>query len=233
MSRASLISLDDVAAGHGRHAVISGVNLQICRGAFCGVLGPNGAGKTTLLKTIAGILPPIAGQITSQSLHFGYVPQRESLESILPVSALEVALMGICGRVGPGRFVTVAERTWAWHCLDQTGVGDLARQSFARLSGGQKQRVLISRALVNKPELLLLDEPTVGIDAAATETILDLLGNLHTQGITILMVNHDFPALRRSVNEVIWIHEGTAIQGPASEMLNRQHLEKYLGVAWE
>ena len=226
------MTLDRVAVGYGRQPILQGVSLEVHGGSFVGMLGPNGAGKTTLLKTIAGILPPLAGKISGSKdeLHVGYVPQRESLDPIFLFSSLEVVLMGLCGRVGPGRLITKSKRDWARECLAKTGTADLGRKRFAELSGGQKQRVLISRALANEPNLLLLDEPTVGIDLAATETILKVLAELHRQGITLLMVNHDFSALRRAVDEVIWIHEGAAVQGPASEMLNREHLEKYLGV---
>ena len=232
MSAPTLMTLHGVAVGYGRKPVLQGISLELRAGSFLGLLGPNGVGKTTLLKTIGGILPPIAGKITAakNELHIGYVPQRESLDPIFLFSSLEVVLMGLCGRVGPGRPVTKPKRDWARDCLAKTGSADLERKRFSELSGGQKQRVLIARALANEPDLLLLDEPTVGIDLAATETILKVLAQLHTQGMTLLMVNHDFPALRRAVDEVIWIHEGATVQGRASEMLNREHLEKYFGV---
>lgn len=232
MSGPTLIALDQVAVGYGRQPILQSVALEVHSGSFVGMLGPNGAGKTTLLKTLAGILPPVAGRLVfpSSSSHVGYVPQRESLDPIFPFTAFEVVLMGICGRVRPGRFITKPDRAWALHCLERTASADLARKRFAELSGGQKQRVLIGRALANKPDLLLLDEPTAGIDLAATDVILKVLSQLHSEGMTILMVNHDFAVLRRTVNEVLWIHNGAVIQGSAAEMLNREHLEKYLGV---
>ena len=230
MSHTTLISLNRVSVGYHRRAILEDINLEVRRGACVGVLGPNGAGKTTLLKTLAGILAPVAGKVQASSFRVGYVPQRESLDPIFMVSSLEVVLMGVCGRIGPGRIITRTEKEWARQCLEQTGTANLARNRFSELSGGQKQRVLISRALANKPELLLLDEPTVGIDAAATEAVVTLLNQLHKDGLTILMVNHDFAALRRSVDEVIWIEAGRIIQGPATEMLNREQLEKYLGL---
>jgi manganese/zinc/iron transport system ATP- binding protein len=232
VSGPNLVVLDRVAVGYGRQPVLEGVTLEIRAGSFVGMLGPNGAGKTTLLKTIAGILPPLAGKIavTANEFHVGYVPQRESLDPIFLFSSLEVVLMGLCGRLGPGQLITKRERALARQCLEKTGAADLAQKRFSELSGGQKQRVLISRALANTPNLLLLDEPTAGIDLAATETILNLLMGLRREGMTILMVNHDFAALRRAVDEVFWIHEGQAFHGPVNEMLNREHLEKYLGV---
>ena len=160
---------------------------------------------------------------------FGYVPQREALDSIFLLSSQEVVLMGACGRVKPGRFLGREEKDYAQKCLEEAGAGVLARRRFSELSGGQRQRVLIARALMARPDFLLLDEPTAGIDAAAAQAILELLGRLQRErALTILMVNHDLSAVRRAVESVIWLHQGKVLHGPVGELLSREKIEEIM-----
>ena len=224
------MELQGVAVGYDRHAVLAGLDLQIARGTFIGLLGTNGSGKTTLLKTIAGILPPVAGTVTFHPpAVLGYVPQRDQLDSVFLFSAFEVALMGVCGRVGAGRRIGSAERGRVLDCLRQTGADGFARERFAELSGGQKQRVLIARALAAQADFLLLDEPTAGIDAAATKAIMELLVQLHRErSLTILMVNHDLAAVRQTAQHIIWVRDGKLLQGPTAELLQRDQIEALL-----
>jgi ABC-type Mn2+/Zn2+ transport system ATPase subunit len=230
----TLLELQDVAVGYDRSVVLRDVQLRLRRGSFTGLLGANGSGKSTLIKTILGVLPPLAGRIHFSRVHgrdpiLGYVPQREALDPIFLLSSFEVVLMGACGRVGPGRFFGRVEREWARHCLEQTGVADLAGDRFSQLSGGQKQRVLIARALAAKPDFLLLDEPTAGIDAAASQAIMELLRQIHAgHKMTLLMVNHDLGTVRKYVEQVIWLDEGRVLQGPAGELLTRDKIEEIL-----
>jgi manganese/zinc/iron transport system ATP- binding protein len=231
MTGRPLLTLDHLTAGHGRQPVLVNVHLVLARGTLAGLIGANGSGKTTLLKTIAGILPPLDGTVKFHPLDgrppvLGYVPQRESLDPIYPLSSFEVTLMGTYARVSPGRWAQREERDWARECLRQTGAEDIAERRFAELSGGQKQRVLIARALAARPDLLLLDEPTAGIDAAASRAIAALLRRLHEQGMTILMVNHELPVVREIASEVIWLQNGQAEQGTAEQMLSPQKMEQ-------
>jgi ABC-type Mn2+/Zn2+ transport system ATPase subunit len=226
----TLLSLRDVAVGYDRHAVLTGVNLSVDRGSFTGLLGANGSGKSTLIKTILGIIPPAAGRMVFAPIEghapvFGYVPQRESLDPIFLLSNLEVVLMGVCGRVGPGRLIGKTERDWAQHCLEQTGAAALARRHFSELSGGQKQRVLIARALAAKPDLLLLDEPTSGIDVNVKHSIMELLRRIHEeQRKTIVMSSHDLPVVRQYTQHVVWLREGKILEGKPAELLNRERI---------
>jgi len=229
-----LLTLDDVAVGYDRHIVLGKIQIRLRRGEFTGLLGANGSGKSTLIRTILGVLPPLEGRIRFNPIDgrepiLGYVPQREALDSIFLLSSFEVVLMGVCGRVGPGRFLDKSEHEWARHCLEQTGAADLRGKRFSQLSGGQKQRVLIARALATSPDLLLLDEPTAGIDAAASQAIMELLRRIHgDQKITVLMVNHDLPTVRQYVQQVIWLHEGKVLQGTVGELLTRDKIEEIL-----
>jgi zinc transport system ATP-binding protein len=216
----AIVILKDLAVGYGRSPVLQNLNATIARGDSVGLLGANGSGKTTLLKTIAGILPPLAGEIQSargERPVVGYVPQRETLDHAFLLTSLEIVLMGICGRLGPGKFVRKAEREWAVECLGRTGAENLGEKAFAELSGGQKQRVLIARALVARPDLLLLDEPTAGVDTAATNAITELLGKLNGEGVTIIMVNHDVPVLRRATRMIWSVRDGKVETVPTTE----------------
>jgi manganese/zinc/iron transport system ATP- binding protein len=229
-----LLTLDAVTVGYERHVVLRDIQFSLQRSSFTGLLGANGSGKSTLIKTVLGIIPPLAGKVTFHTVGgaapvLGYVPQRETLDPIYLISSFEVVLMGTYGRVGPGRFVNRSERDWAMECLTRTDAASLRDKRFSQLSGGQKQRVLIARALATRPDLLLLDEPTAGIDAAATQSIMDLLKEIHErEKLTIVMVNHDLPAVRRYAQNVIWLHQGKVLQGAVSELLTPEQIEKIL-----
>jgi ABC-type Mn2+/Zn2+ transport system ATPase subunit len=231
-----LLILDNLTVGYGRNVVLKDIKLAIDRGSFSGLLGANGSGKSTLIKTILGIIPPLAGKLNFTPINghtpvLGYVPQREALDSVFLLSNLEVVVMGASGRVAPGRRFNSTEKEFARQCLERTGVGDLSRKRFSELSGGQKQRVLIARALTTKPDLLLLDEPTAGIDASAAEAILELLQRLHREeALTILMVNHDLQTVRKNVQEIIWLQHGRVLHGPVHELLSPQKIEDILGL---
>lgn len=235
MTGGILLKCDNVAVGYDRHVVLSHLQLTLPQGGFIGLLGANGSGKSTLIKTILGIIPPLAGRLDFPSHQgrapvFGYVPQRESLDSIFPLSCFEVVLMGVCGRVAPGLRIGVEERNYARQCLHAAGAENLGRQPFAQLSGGQKQRVLIARALAARPEFLLLDEPTAGIDAVASEAVMELLSRLHReQGLTMLLVNHDLRVMQKYVQHVLWLHDGRVLEGTADELLNRDKVTELLG----
>jgi len=232
----SLLTLNHLAVGYGRQEVLPDVNLRLPRGSFTGLLGANGSGKSTLIKTILGIIPPLSGRVEFASVNgrphvLGYTPQRDSLDSIFLLSSFEVVLMGTCGRVRPGRRISHAEKEFAHECLRETGADHLGRKLFSQLSGGQKQRVLIARALATKPDFLLLDEPTSGIDAAARQGVMELLRRIHKQQqLTILLASHDLPIVRSYVQRVIWLHLGHVLQGPVHEMLAPEKIEEILNL---
>jgi ABC-type Mn2+/Zn2+ transport system ATPase subunit len=230
----SLVTLDNVSVGYGRHVVLAGLNLSLARGSYTALLGANGSGKSTLLKSLLGLLPPLSGRVEFARIDgrppvLGYVPQRETLDENFPFSGFEVALMGALGRVGPGRLMPRGEREWTRECLLATGAEGFAAQSFASLSGGQKQRVLIARALATRPDFLVLDEPTAGIDAASGRVVIELLDRLHReQRLTILMVNHDLHTVRQHAPDVIWLRQGRVAHGPATALLTHEKIGEML-----
>ena len=218
-----LIILEQVGVGYSGRAVLSEVSISISRGDSIGLLGANGSGKTTLLKTIAGVLPPASGQVRfggGKRPVMGYVPQRESIDQAFMLSCLEIVLMGACGRVRAGKFLNRSEREYARECLKKTGAEELTNRRFAELSGGQKQRVLIARALMTQPDLLLLDEPTAGVDPAATEAITKLMQGLNRDGLTLVMVNHDLAVVRQVARRVLWAHDGAIAERSPADIIN-------------
>jgi len=178
-----IITLDNLAIGYDGQAVLSGISLAIARDSFTALLGANGAGKSTLLKTLLGLQPVVSGEIrlhspTGTKPIFGYVPQAIQFDPLYPLTGFDVALMGTFQRVGPMQFPSRAEKDFVHECLKATAADEFAKKKFSQLSGGQKQRVLIARALATKPDILVLDEPTAGVDVAATHS---LLGKKHSE----------------------------------------------------
>lgn len=220
------VEMRQLTVGYNRRPVLSGIDWSIDEGALTAIVGANGSGKSTLLKTIAGILPPISGEVRisrtdGKTPAIGYVPQSESLDAMFLFSNLDVVLMGACGRVGPGRGIPKREKQKAAECLNSVGMEEFGKRRFSEMSGGQKQRVLVARALMVSPDLLLLDEPTSGIDPAAAQLIMELLTRIHRgQEMTIVMVTHDIAVVRRYLPEMVWLDQGQLRFGPAEALLN-------------
>lgn len=233
----AMVLLEKVSIGYGQKVVLSDLDLDLPRGSFTALLGANGSGKSTLVRTLAGLQPLLAGQMRIGSASdpramIGYVPQREQLDPLFLFSGFEVALMGVFGRLAPGRPVPASERENVRHCLRLTGADHFAHQSYSQLSGGQKQRILVARALVTKPDLLLLDEPTAGIDAAAAQAIMEVLTQLNReQKQTILLASHDLPTVREFVPQVVWLHQGRLLSGPVQELTTPAKIAELLGLS--
>jgi ABC-type Mn2+/Zn2+ transport system ATPase subunit len=228
---APLITIEGLAIGYNGKPVLSGISVSIDQGGFTAILGANGCGKSTLLKTILGLIPPIGGHLQigsgNQPIVFGYVPQSTELDPLYPFTGFDVALMGTYGRVKPGKFVPVVERSFVHQCLEAAGAEGFEGKRFAELSGGQKQRILIARALATRPDMLVLDEPTAGVDAVATHAVLEFISNIHEEkNITILLVTHDLPIVRKHAQQVIWIHNEKVLHGNVGEMLKPERLSE-------
>ena len=229
----ALITLDKVSIGYNSQPVLSDISLSIDQAGFTAILGVNGSGKSTLLKTILGLIPPVAGRVgTSLSgtpLVFGYVPQSSLFDPIYLLTGFDVALMGVYGRIGAGRLVPAVEREFTRECLRAAGAEEFAHRRFAELSGGQKQRVLIARALATRPEVLVLDEPTSGVDRDASKAVLEFIAQINKERkITVLLVTHDFASARHYAEHVIWLHEGTVHNGPTADLLSAERMAEML-----
>jgi len=232
----SLLRLEDVSLGYGGRPVLEHVSFTVDRGEFAALLGPNGAGKTTLFRGMLGLIPVLAGRVdygfNRRATPPGYVPQKESLDPIFPLTAYEVVLMGAAARVPPLWPVGRHRRRLAAECLARVGLSDAAEQPFWALSGGQKQRILIARALAVEPQLLLLDEPTAGVDPGAEAAIIDVITRLNrAEGLTVVIVSHHLRLVRDAVRSVIWVGEGSATKGTTEEMLSAERLVDTFGAA--
>lgn len=228
------VALRDVSLGYDGRVVLEKISLSVERGEFLALLGPNGAGKTTLLRGVLGLIPVLGGSIEYGFDRLasppGYVPQRETLDPIFPLTVSEVVLMGTYARMAPLRPVGRRQRQVAATCLEQVGLPDLAKRPFWALSGGQKQRVLIARALAAEPEILMLDEPTSGVDPGASAAIMNLISSLNRgQGLTVVLVSHHLRLVRSLVRSVIWVEGGRAVKGPTEAMLAPERVGDIFG----
>jgi zinc transport system ATP-binding protein len=192
--------------------ILENVSFVIKQGEFVGIFGPNGGGKTTLLKLLLGFLKPQKGsvEILGESPKvarekMGYVPQISHLDRQFPITVLEVVMMG-CLEKSPWHSYTKDAKEKARAALKEVDMLDFQNHSFGTLSGGQAQRVLIARALVSKPTILLLDEPTASVDASAEESIYKLLESLKGT-MTIIMVTHDRQVMMQKVDRFICVHK--------------------------
>jgi zinc/manganese transport system ATP-binding protein len=229
----ALIELKDVAFGYADALVLEHVNVHIHPGQFAAVVGPSGAGKTTLLKLVLGLLKPLRGDIcvdgcvggssSERKLKIGYVPQLETVDWNFPVTVEQVALMG----------ATQRNRFWPSHnraaykrlheILKRLEIDQLAQRHIRDISGGQQQRTFLARALMAEPDLLVLDEPTAGVDARTAEGVLHLLAHLNQDGMSILMTTHDLNATAAHVPWVICLNRNVIAQG-APEDVFTEHI---------
>jgi ABC-type Mn2+/Zn2+ transport system ATPase subunit len=231
----SLITLDNLSIGYNGQPVLSGLTLSITRASFTAILGANGSGKSTLLKTLLGLLPPVAGRIDIASagapLTFGYVPQSNRFDPVYLLTGFDVALMGVYGRIRVGHLIPPEERDFTRECLHAAGAEDFFHKRFAELSGGQKQRVLIARALTTRPDVLVLDEPTAGVDRETTTAVLEFISEIcKEKKITVLLVTHDFSAVRHYAEKCIWLHDGKVFQGAADELLTAERISEIFAI---
>lgn len=234
-----LAELQHVCVDYGGDRVLEQVNLSIRRGDFLGILGPNGAGKTTLLRVMLGLVRPSCGHVRlfGQDLRsfrawhrVGYVPQKAAFEPRFPATVREVVLSGRAGRAGLGRRFGPADHAGVDAALEITGLWEVQHRLVGRLSGGQQQRVLLARALANEPELLLLDEPTVGVDPEGEERFYALLRRLHLErGTTLVLVSHDVAAVAREVSQLACLNRTLIYHGPPEHALQTGALDRLYG----
>lgn len=206
----TLIRIQAADFGYQGRPVVRRASLTLAPGEFVAIAGSNGSGKTTLLRGLLGLLPPLAGRVERRpELRIGYVPQRETLDPLYPLSAFDVAMLGAWRDLPFWRFTGRRERAMTRDALAACGASAFAGRRYAELSGGQRQRVLVARALASEPHLLLLDEPTAGVDPAAEQSILDLLAGLaRERGLGVWMVTHHLEALAGRTDRVASVTDG-------------------------
>jgi ABC-type Mn2+/Zn2+ transport system ATPase subunit len=230
-----LVRFERVTLGYGRRPVLSDLTFTIPEGDFLGIVGPNGSGKTTIIRAMLGTVAPLAGTVTkAPGLRFGYVPQRDQVDSLYPLSVADVVIMGRYDRIQPGRRPGEEDRLKVRQALAQVGIPQLADRRLASVSGGQKQRTLIARALVGDPTVLVLDEPTNGMDLVSTTQILGLIRDLHdVQGLTVVMVSHALNEVANYVKRIGLAFADRLRLGGVAEIINEQVLSEVYGLPVE
>ncbi|HYG60402.1 MAG TPA: metal ABC transporter ATP-binding protein [Symbiobacteriaceae bacterium] len=236
-----LVMIKELSFGYGDGLVLESVSLQVNQGEYLGLIGPNGSGKTTLLKLILGTLPaPRRGEIHlfgTPSAQFrdrwkiGYVAQKAaSFNTGFPATVEEIVLTGLAARKGLLRPFAHTDRHSAREALDKVGMLAYKDRLIGRLSGGQQQRVFIARALVSRPELLILDEPTVGVDVQAESQFYSLIRELRQQmGLTVVLVSHDIGAVAHEVTSLACLNRKLFYHGSPSEFGSEEQLCEFYG----
>ncbi len=232
-----VLTVHDLSAGYrGARQAIDQITFAVQRGERVGVVGPNGAGKSTLFKAIVGLIPHPTGHISihgedCQTSHnmIGYVPQQDSIDWGFPATVRDVVMMGRVRQVGWLRFPD--RRDWAAvdAQLDRVGMADFRRRQIGQLSGGQRRRVFIARALAQQTDVLLLDEPFSGVDAAAEEEILATLDTLHDEGVTVILATHDMGLAAHRFDRLLLLNRQVIAYGTADEVFRPETLSKAYG----
>jgi len=226
-----LVALAGVTCGYVDEAVLVEVDLAIRSREFVGIVGPSGAGKTTALRVLAGSMRPAHGSVTRRpGLRMAYVPQVETINWGFPVTVRECVLMSrVTGRRLP--WASRAERAQVADVLGRLDIGDLADRHIRELSGGQQQRVFIARALLGEPELLLMDEPTSGVDVRLRHEVLHLLDDLNARGLAIVLTTHDLNGIAAHLPRIVCLNRSVIGDGSPHEVLTSDVLERTYGAS--
>lgn len=238
----TIIKLENVYYSYEKKLVLENINLTIKEGMFVGLVGPNGGGKTTLIKIILGLLKPQRGNVYLLDKpidsfkdwnRIGYVSQKaNTFNKGFPATVFEVVSMGLTAKVGYFRFFNKRHKERVLEAIRQVDLESYAYENIGNLSGGQQQRVFIARALVSDPQLLILDEPTVGIDYQNVKRFYDLLYKLNKEkNITMLLVTHDTGAVTKFATEIACINQKLHFHGEACvyQSLSQEKLSEIYG----
>lgn len=231
------VCLKDVTVGYKNKVVFRHLSLEVPTGQFVGIVGPTGSGKTTLLKTILGTTPVFAGEVRlfGQSMErlspgtLGYVPQLESVDWSFPVTVEQVILMGLYTKSRLWPWPSREQRQQVHDLADRLGIHDVLHHHIVNISGGQRQRAFLARALISNPKLLVLDEPTAGVDIKTQHDVMHLLGDLTADGITILLTTHDLNAVASHLPWVMCFNKGLVAQGPPRDIFTPPILKQTYG----
>ena len=231
-----VVELRGVTAGYQGSRVLDGVNLRVMPGDFVGLLGPSGSGKTTLLRTILGAVPVRSGQVLvdgkpvrGRRNRAGYVPQLETIDWNFPVTVEEAVMMGRTMSNAWFPWFRKQERELAYDMMERLGIANLGKRHIRQLSGGQQQRVFLARALVSNPELLLLDEPTAGVDVKTRDDVMHLLHDLNHAGVTIIQSTHEINTVAVHLPRIICLNGAIVADGPPNRVMTPHILREVYG----
>ncbi|WP_370657409.1 metal ABC transporter ATP-binding protein [Deinococcus sp. KNUC1210] len=222
--------VEHLTVRYGAQVALEDASASFQAGQFSAVIGPNGAGKSTLLKTVLGLVEASSGSVSVNGLGSlrsasAYVPQQQTLDWAFPVTVWDVAMMGRTARLGWLRGPRRADRDIVAAALEQTEVSDLRHRPIQALSGGQRQRVLLARMLARQAQVLLLDEPLTGVDAATQEKIMRLLQEQARRGCIVAMVTHDLEAAARWCDQLLLVNRRVVAQGTPAEVYTPANIE--------
>jgi zinc transport system ATP-binding protein len=236
----NLIELHNISFSYGKNQVLKNVDLNVHKGDYLGIIGPNGGGKTTILKIMLGLLEPSEGEVivfgksikeTKSWTKISYVPQKAiHFEASFPATVEEVVSMGRIAKRGIFRFPTKYDQQKVHEALEHVGMLDHKDSLIGNLSGGQQQRVFIARALAAEPEIIFLDEPTVGIDIQNQEEFYQLLSKLNSElHKTLVLVSHDIDVVTNEVTEIACINQSLVYHGTPKEFIKEDYIERLYG----
>jgi ABC-type Mn2+/Zn2+ transport system ATPase subunit len=240
-SHPAIIRFDHAWFGFPSVIALEDISLSIHAGEFIGVIGPNGSGKTTLCRAVLGLISPLKGQLhifdcaceelrCHHRAQIGYLPQKGVVDRDFPVTVLETVMMGRYGALGLFRRPGPEDRQIALESLALVAMERYRDVALGSLSGGQQQRVFIARALAQQPKVLLLDEPTTGLDLPMQHNVLDLIQHLHkTLRLTVLLITHDINMIRSRVDRLVLLKTRLYAQGPPADVLKPEILEQVYG----
>ena len=228
----ALLTFESVGLAYGGDNVAHDVSFCVQSGEFWGIVGENGSGKTTLMKALLGLIPCASGRIVMgdglKPNEIGYLPQQNVIQKDFPASVSEVVLSGTIGSRGRRPFYGRPERMLAAQNMEMLGLTPIANRSFQELSGGQQQRVLLARALCATKKLLVLDEPTTGLDPVVTAEFYRVLHRINGQGMTIVMVSHDVEEAVRGCSHILHLSCHPLFIGTSHDYKNSPIGRRYL-----
>lgn len=233
-----VVRVSGVDAAYARSTVLRAIDLTVARGEFVGLVGPSGAGKTTLLRLLTGGVEVRRGDVEvlgqrvvsgRPPLGVGYVPQLGTVDPDFPLTVREVVLLGDAASSSPLPWFSRDEKRRADVLLERLGIGTLAQRPIAELSGGQRQRMFLARALARRSELLLLDEPTSGVDLATRAEVLRLLGELHHDGLTVVLTTHDLNFVASHLPRMVCVNASVVADGRPRDVLTEDVLTRTYG----
>ncbi len=214
------------------NVILEDINLDIKEGEIVAIVGPNGGGKTTLIKITLGLIKPTNGRVfvygespeeVLRKKIIGFLPQMINFDRHFPISALDVVLFGLISKKIPKE----EKINLALRYIDMVGMRGFENKPFGKLSGGQQQRIMIAKALISKPKLLILDEPSTGVDVVAQESFYELIKKLNKEeGLTILIVSHDIGVVTSFAHKVVGLNKKIHYFGPAKDFLTKENLYK-------
>jgi len=239
VEKKTLISFHDVSFSYGKNRVLDRISMNIHKGDFLALIGPNGSGKTTLIKIMLGLLNPGEGKVKLFGKpvknfldweNIGYVPQKAThFDPFFPISVEEVVSLGLISKRNSSSFSKPEEAQAVQKALWHVGMETFIQKRMGNLSGGQQQRVFIARAIVSEPKILVLDEPTTGVDIPMHDRFYDMLNVLHEKhGITIVMITHEIGIINRHITQVACLNQKLTYHGEHSEFCNSEAFRKMI-----